>query len=119
MHIQKEVEAELDQIPGVAESAVIGVPHPDFKGRCHGNFVREVDSDVSWRRCVGSALLADFARYKQPKRVVFADERRAIRWAKYRRIFSAAFYLNSTARKRTRLLTVLLGVDQGCRLRNH
>ena len=26
----KEVETEIDAIPGVVESAVIGVPHPDF-----------------------------------------------------------------------------------------
>src|SRR3712207_8325889 len=26
----KEVESEIDAIPGVGESAVIGVPHPDF-----------------------------------------------------------------------------------------
>jgi malonyl-CoA/methylmalonyl-CoA synthetase len=26
----KEVEMVLDEVPGVAESAVIGVPHPDF-----------------------------------------------------------------------------------------
>ncbi|OWP20486.1 malonyl-CoA synthase, partial [Microbacterium sp. AISO3] len=25
-----EVESELNQMPGVAESAVVGVPHPDF-----------------------------------------------------------------------------------------
>ena len=26
----KEVETEIDEMPGVVESAVIGVPHPDF-----------------------------------------------------------------------------------------
>ena len=26
----KEIELALDELPGVRESAVIGVPHPDF-----------------------------------------------------------------------------------------
>jgi malonyl-CoA/methylmalonyl-CoA synthetase len=26
----KEIEAEIDALPGVVESAVIGLPHPDF-----------------------------------------------------------------------------------------
>ena len=26
----KEIESEIDALPGVMESAVIGVPHPDF-----------------------------------------------------------------------------------------
>jgi len=28
--LPKEVEGEIDALPGVAESAVIGVAHPDF-----------------------------------------------------------------------------------------
>lgn len=63
-----EVEAALDEMPGVAESAVIGVPHPDF-----GEAVVAVlapkpgasleDGDVQ------SALSSKLAKFKQPKRV--------------------------------------------------
>jgi malonyl-CoA/methylmalonyl-CoA synthetase len=69
----KEVEAEVNALPGVAESAVIGVPHPDFgegvvavvkpKGVGH-------PSDEEIIRHVKERL----ANYKVPKRVFFHDE---------------------------------------------
>ena len=69
----KEVELEIDQLPGVLESAVIGVPHPDF-----GEGVTAVVVPVRGRAVdetsVLSALEGRLARYKQPKRVVFVDE---------------------------------------------
>ena len=68
----KEVETLLDQMPEVAESAVIGVPHPDF-----GEAVVAV---VVTRGCpvdqvdVDSFLKGKLARYKHPKRVVCLDD---------------------------------------------
>ena len=67
----KEIEAFVDEFPGVVESAVIGVPHPDF-----GEGVVAVV--VAERPIEESALLASLqghlAKYKQPKRVMFVDE---------------------------------------------
>jgi malonyl-CoA/methylmalonyl-CoA synthetase len=67
----KEVESEIDAVPGVVESAVIGVPHPDF-----GEGVVAVvvaDGRVS-EGTVLKALEGRLARYKQPKRVIVAPE---------------------------------------------
>jgi len=69
----KEIELLIDAIPGVRESAVIGVPHPDF-----GEAVAAVvvaDSTVAIDEAAVQAALADeLARFKQPKRVYFVDE---------------------------------------------
>ena len=67
----KEVEALLDDMPGVVESAVVGVPHADF-----GEAVLAV---VVAEEHVGSAQVDAFlkgrlARYKQPKQVVRVPE---------------------------------------------
>ncbi|MDE0661271.1 MAG: AMP-binding protein [Gammaproteobacteria bacterium] len=67
----KEVEALLDEMPEVVESAVIGVPHPDF-----GEAVVAVvvaDDGVDQAR-VDRFLGQRLARYKHPKRVVRVDE---------------------------------------------
>ncbi|HEU4986312.1 MAG TPA: malonyl-CoA synthase [Rhizobiaceae bacterium] len=69
----KEVEVEIDQLPGVVESAVIGVPHPDFGEGVTAVVVKEAGADINEKTIVAS--LADrLARYKQPKRVIFVDE---------------------------------------------
>jgi malonyl-CoA/methylmalonyl-CoA synthetase len=69
----KEVEVEIDQLPGVVESAVIGVPHPDFGEGVTAIVVRQRDAEIDERAIVAS--LADrLARYKQPKRVIFVEE---------------------------------------------
>ncbi|MFC3070387.1 malonate--CoA ligase [Phenylobacterium soli] len=69
----KEVELVLDETPGVVESAVIGVPHPDF-----GEGVVAVVIGAPGARLDEAALIAsarrDLAAYKTPKRVVFVDE---------------------------------------------
>lgn len=67
----KEVELFLDDLPGVAESAVIGVAHPDFGEAVVAVVVpsRELAENDVIRAC--KAELADF---KVPKRVVFVDE---------------------------------------------
>jgi malonyl-CoA/methylmalonyl-CoA synthetase len=65
----KEVELVLDAISGVSESAVIGLPHPDFgEGVCavvigSGN---ETDMIATCR--------AQLASFKLPKRIIFVDE---------------------------------------------
>jgi malonyl-CoA/methylmalonyl-CoA synthetase len=67
----KEVELSVDAVPGVVESAVIGVPHPDFGEGVVAAVVR--DGDVSEAEIM-SAIGETLARFKQPKRIVFVDE---------------------------------------------
>jgi len=69
----KEVEGEIDAIAGVVESAVIGVPHPDFGEGVTAVVVPVADAALS-EAAVIAALADRLARYKQPKRVVFVDE---------------------------------------------
>ncbi|WP_048647354.1 malonate--CoA ligase [Nitratireductor soli] len=68
----KEVESEIDQLPGVFESAVIGVPHPDFGEGVTAVVVRVAGAEVD-EHAVLDGLKDRLARYKQPKRVIFAD----------------------------------------------
>ena len=68
----KEVEKLIDEIPGVLESAVIGVPHPDF-GEGVVAVVVPADGEVSEAE-VAAALDGKLARFKQPKRVVNVAE---------------------------------------------
>ena len=68
----KEVETFIDAIEGVDESAVIGVPHPDF-GEAVAAVVTCRDGGVTeegiiWR------LKGEIANYKVAKRVFFVDE---------------------------------------------
>ncbi|GAB4349496.1 MAG: malonyl-CoA synthase [Gammaproteobacteria bacterium] len=69
----KEIENEIDAIPGVKESAVIGVPHPDFGE----GVVAVVVEDGSRRLTAGDILeplQGRLARFKQPKQVHFVPE---------------------------------------------
>ena len=63
----KEVERLLDEMPEVTESAVIGVPHPDF-GEAVVAILVAAASGVDEDR-VDAHLRGNLARYKQPKRV--------------------------------------------------
>ncbi|UVL21964.1 malonate--CoA ligase [Pseudomonas donghuensis] len=69
----KEIETEIDQLQGVAESAVIGLPHGDF-----GEAVTAVVVCQPGARLQAQALLDALqdrlARYKQPKAIIFVDE---------------------------------------------
>ena len=67
-----EVEAALDALPGVAESAVIGVPHPDL-GEAVVAVIARCDSNLD-ETAVIAALAGELARFKQPRRVTFLDE---------------------------------------------
>jgi malonyl-CoA/methylmalonyl-CoA synthetase len=68
-----EIENALDALEGVAESAVIGTPHPDF-GEAVTAVVVPGGKTQRTEREIRSALGADLARYKVPKRVLFVDE---------------------------------------------
>ena len=68
----KEVETLIDDMPEVSESAVIGVPHPDFGEGVVAIVVPRGDPvDLAM---VEVALKDRLARFKQPKRVVCVDD---------------------------------------------
>ena len=69
----KEVESEIDQLSGVIESAVIGVPHPDLGEGVTAIVVRKRDAAVD-EETIRNALRARLARYKQPKQIVFVED---------------------------------------------
>jgi len=70
----KEIEAVLDQMDGVVESAVIGVPHPDFGEAVVAVVVKENGkSELSEEKMIAE-LKKLLANYKVPKRVFFAPE---------------------------------------------
>jgi len=69
----KEVEGEIDAIPGVVESAVIGVAHPDLGEGVTAVVVKTKTSALTEAEILG-ALEGRLARFKQPKRVFFADD---------------------------------------------
>ncbi|MGF7175617.1 malonate--CoA ligase [Azospirillum doebereinerae] len=69
----KEVEGEIDALPGVLESAVIGIPHPDFGEGVVALVVPDGKTPVT-EAGVLAALKERLARYKQPKRVVLVAE---------------------------------------------
>lgn len=69
----KEIELVIDALPGVDESAVIGVPHPDF-----GEAVVAVVVAKQGCKVDPAAMLAELktclANFKIPKRIVAAAE---------------------------------------------
>jgi malonyl-CoA/methylmalonyl-CoA synthetase len=66
----KEVELAIDAVPGVGESAVIGVPHPDLGEAVVAVIVR---TDAALDEAAVLAGIADLARFKQPRRILFDD----------------------------------------------
>ena len=68
-----EVEGYINELPDVAESAVVGVPHADFGEAVVAIVVpkpgRTVDGDA-----VAAALKGRIAGFKVPKRVFVVDE---------------------------------------------
>ena len=69
----REVESELDALPGVAESAVFGAPHPDFGEGVTAVIVPEAGAVLSEAQII-EFLNARLARYKVPKRVLLVAE---------------------------------------------
>lgn len=66
----KEIEQQIDQIPGVSETAVVGLPHGDF-GEAVTAFV-VADPEVT-DEVLEAAIAGCLARFKQPKRYVYLD----------------------------------------------
>ncbi|MQX35553.1 malonate--CoA ligase [Roseospira navarrensis] len=69
----KEVESVIDDLPGVVESAVIGVPHPDFGEGVVAVVVPE-GAGAPDEAAVIAHCKDHLANYKTPKRVFFVPE---------------------------------------------
>jgi malonyl-CoA/methylmalonyl-CoA synthetase len=69
----KEIESEIDAMPGVIESAVIGVPHADFGEGVTAVVVCDKNARVD-EMSVLQALDGRLAKFKMPKRVIVVDE---------------------------------------------
>jgi malonyl-CoA/methylmalonyl-CoA synthetase len=68
----KEVESTIDAMPGVFESAVIGLPHPDFGESVAAIIVRDAGSAVD-EAAVAAWVGERLARFKQPRVIGFVD----------------------------------------------
>ncbi|MDU9003921.1 malonate--CoA ligase [Sedimentitalea todarodis] len=69
----KEIELVLDDQPGVLESAVIGVPHPDFGETVVGVLVAEPGATLD-TEAVAAAVCQSLARFKHPRKLVILPE---------------------------------------------
>jgi malonyl-CoA/methylmalonyl-CoA synthetase len=68
----KEIESAIDDLPGIKESAVFGIPHPDFGEAVTAVVVPDGSAELS-EPSVVAALKDRLARFKQPKRVFIVD----------------------------------------------
>jgi malonyl-CoA/methylmalonyl-CoA synthetase len=68
----KEVESLIDSLPGVMESAVVGLPHPDFGEAVAAVVVRERGATVTEIDIVLAAR-AELAGFKVPKTIFFVE----------------------------------------------
>jgi malonyl-CoA/methylmalonyl-CoA synthetase len=69
----KEVESEIDALPGVIESAVIGVPHADFGEGVTAVVVKDKAAALTEAEVL-AALSQRLAKFKLPKRVIFVPD---------------------------------------------
>jgi malonyl-CoA/methylmalonyl-CoA synthetase len=68
-----EVEGFINELPGVAESAVVGLPHPDFGEGVVAMVVPKPGSELDGSAIV-AALKDRIANFKVPKRVFVVSE---------------------------------------------
>jgi malonyl-CoA/methylmalonyl-CoA synthetase len=66
-----EIESVLNELPGIAESAVVGVPHPDFGEAVVAVVIARDGSAVDPAECT-RVLKAKIANFKVPK-AIFVD----------------------------------------------
>jgi malonyl-CoA/methylmalonyl-CoA synthetase len=69
----KEIEIEIDDMEGVHESAVIGLPHKDFGEGVTAVVVAKDGASIAESDII-DALKDKLARFKQPKKVFFVPE---------------------------------------------
>jgi malonyl-CoA/methylmalonyl-CoA synthetase len=68
----KEIELLIDDLPGVVESAVIGVPHKDFGEAVVAVIVAQDGVEIS-AEDVSNMIKDNLARFKQPKSIEFVE----------------------------------------------
>ncbi len=68
----KEIEEAIDALPGIEESAVIGLPDADFGEAVVAIVARRKGAEVQ-EEAIKAALQGQLARFKQPRRVVVVD----------------------------------------------
>jgi malonyl-CoA/methylmalonyl-CoA synthetase len=69
----REVETCLNAVPGVQDSAVFGLPHPDLGEGVTAVVVRDGEDELS-EAAILASLEERLAKFKRPKRVLFVDE---------------------------------------------
>jgi malonyl-CoA/methylmalonyl-CoA synthetase len=69
----KEIELLLDELPGVRESAVFGVPHADFGEAVTAAIVLATGASLTEKQVIDH-VKARLANFKVPKRVVFLND---------------------------------------------
>ena len=69
----KEIESYLDELPGVLESAVVGIPDRDFGESVAAVVVAKPEASLDAADIIAS-LKARIAGFKVPKRVLLVDE---------------------------------------------
>lgn len=71
----KEIELVIDETDGVDESAVIGVPHPDFGEGVIAVVAYDEGADrAAVDAAIGARCADELARFKHPKRLIAVDE---------------------------------------------
>lgn len=70
----KEVESELDLMGGIGESAVVGVPHPDFGESVVAVVTAAEGASAPHEEAIISDLAQRLAKFKVPKRVFLVEE---------------------------------------------
>jgi len=68
----KEIEGVIDDIDGVLESAVIGVPHTDFGEAVVAVVVKDGPLDIE-AHDIMTSLADSLAKFKQPKEIIFLE----------------------------------------------
>ena len=69
----KEIEGFIDEMDGVAESAVIGIPHPDFGEAVLAIVVPKAGAKLNAQQMI-DALKGQIANFKVPKRIEILND---------------------------------------------
>lgn len=69
----KEIESVIDDLAGIAESAVIGVPHPDFGEAVVALIITDQNAQIDGA-IIQSGIKDKLARFKHPKCIFIIDE---------------------------------------------
>lgn len=70
----KEIESELDALDGIGESAVVGVPHPDFGESVVAVVTPSSDTSPPDEQTIIGGLSERLAKFKVPRRVFYVDD---------------------------------------------